>query len=61
MTDTNKTTTYGINPEYTLRQVYLMWLIHTNPRELLIANGITNQEITNFSVDNLTKWGDWND
>jgi hypothetical protein len=52
---------YPISNDYTLRNVYLMWLIANDPDEFRRENDITLQEIISFRNNNRNTWGIWND
>lgn len=48
-----------MNPNYSLHEVYLSWLIAPNPRQFLQDNDIYLSEITSFRGDKFNTWGVW--
>lgn len=51
--------TNPMNPNFTLHQVYLRWLIENDPPEFLKENDIRINEIWSFRGDNFTTWRVW--
>lgn len=52
---------YIIDENYTLRDVYLMWLISLNPRQMLEENNLSYQHMIAFRKIEYITWGQFCD